>query len=131
MAMRGRGLVKVGSKAFDGRAGLGAQEIAKFGAGLIEEKRLGNCRGIICSFYIASPLFSHPGNLVCALWGAFLCDDDNCSYVGGEDICEMPEMVDGEVFEQVCAFFGSIGSRQEWIGKDQAHPAMGAHYLQP
>ena len=47
MAMRGRGLVKVGSKAFDGRAGLGAQEIAKFGAGLIEEKRLGNCRGII------------------------------------------------------------------------------------
>ncbi len=47
MAMRGRGLVKIGPQAFDGRAWLGAQEIAKFGAGLIEEKRLGNCRGII------------------------------------------------------------------------------------
>src|SRR5438045_3746892 len=40
--MRGRGLVIIGPQAFDGRAGFGAQEIAKFGAGLIEEKRLGN-----------------------------------------------------------------------------------------
>ena len=123
-------MVKIGPQAFDGRAWLGAQEIAKFGAGLIEEKRLGNCRGIICSFYIASPLFSRPRNMVCALRGAFLCDDDNCSYVGGKDICEVPEMVYGEVFEQVCAFFGSIGTGQEWIGKDQAQPAVGTHYLQ-
>ena len=47
MAMRGGGLVKVGPQEFDSRAGLGAQEVAKFGAGLVEEKRLGNCRGII------------------------------------------------------------------------------------
>ena len=47
MAMRGGGLVKIGPQAFDGRAGLGGQEIAKFGARLVEEKRLGNCRGII------------------------------------------------------------------------------------
>src|SRR6266567_8006648 len=162
--MRGRGLVKVGTQAFDGRAGLGAQEIAKFGAGLIEEKRLGNlvtclldlaptrgattCSGTPCGCQVCgcqiggwqvwgigdhgfSPLFTRPGNLVRALWGAFLCDDDNCSYVGSKDICKVPEMVYGVVFEQVSAFFSSIGTGQEWIGKDQAQPAMGAHYLQP
>ena len=40
-------MVKIGPQEFDGRAGLGGKEIAKFGAGLVEEKRLGNCRGII------------------------------------------------------------------------------------
>src|SRR6266581_2522758 len=146
--MRGRGLVKIGSQAFDGRSGLGGQAIAKTGAGLIEEKRFGNlapnmvtclldlaptrgattCSGTPCGCQVSFlPLFPRPGNLVRALRGAFLCDDDNCSYVGGEDICEVPEMVYGEVFEQVCAFFGSIGSRQEWIGKDQTQPATEAH----
>src|SRR5436190_2653042 len=148
MAMGGGGLVKVGSQEFDGRAGLGAQEIAKFGARLFEEKRLGNlvtclldlaptrgattCSSTPCGCQVSFlPLFPRPGDLVRALRGAFLCDDDNCSYVGGKDICEVPEMVYGEVFEQVCAFFGSIGTRQEWIGKDQTQPATGAHNLQP
>jgi len=52
--MRGGGLVKVGSQAFEGRAGLRAQEVAKFGAGLVEEKRLGNHPDlVICSANLA------------------------------------------------------------------------------
>jgi len=50
--------------------------------------------------------------MVCTLWGTFLCDDDNCSYVGGKDICEVPEMVYGELFEQTRTFSGGIGTRQ-------------------
>ena len=44
-------------------------------------------------------------------------DDDDGAHLSGKDAREVPEMVDGEFFEQARAFVGGVGARQQGIRK--------------